>query len=95
MFRDSRGLSSGGRGFLAVVAYSITTFVVWLLYDFTQQYMSAGMLAVSIVLFFAALAVIVVLLAEAHEWAEALWLKRWRRAPLPLRPGRPMDGRSR
>ena len=84
MFRDSRGLSSGGRGFLAVVAYSITTFVVWLLYDFTQQYMSAGMLAVSIVLFFAALAVIVVLLAEAHEWAEALWLKRWRRAPLPL-----------
>ena len=27
--------------------------------------------------------VIVVLLAEAHEWAEALWLKEWRRAPRP------------
>ena len=83
MFRDSRGLSSGGRGFLAVVAYAITTFVVWLLYDFTQQYMSAGMLAVGVVLFVAALGVIVVLLAEAHEWAESLWLKRWRRSPLP------------
>ena len=81
MFRDSRGLSSGGAGFLAVVAYAITTFVVWLLYDFTQQYMSPGMLTVGVVLFIAALGVITVLLAEAHEWAEALWLKRWRRAP--------------
>ena len=83
LFRDSRGLSSGGAGFLAVIAYAITTFVVWLLYDFTQQYLSAGMLAVGVVLFVAALGVITVLLAEAHEWAEALWLKRWRRSPLP------------
>jgi len=83
MLRDSRGLSSGGAGFLALVAYAITTFVVWLIYDFAQQYMSVGMLAVSVVLFIAALGVIVVLLAEAHEWAEALWLKQWRRSPLP------------
>ena len=27
--------------------------------------------------------VIIVVLVEAHEWAEALWLKRWRRSPLP------------
>ncbi len=88
MFRDSAGLSSGGRGFLALVAYAITTFVVWLLYDFSQQYMTPGMLAVGVVLFLAALGVIVVLLAEAHEWAEALWLKQWRRSPLPgPRPG--------
>ena len=91
MLRDSRGLSSGGAGFLALVAYAITTFVVWLLYDFAQQYMSAGMLAVSMVLFIAALGVIVVLLAEAHEWAEALWLKQWRRSPLPRAlPGQPL-----
>jgi exo-beta-1,3-glucanase (GH17 family)/cellulose synthase/poly-beta-1,6-N-acetylglucosamine synthase-like glycosyltransferase len=82
MFRDSRGLSSGGRGFLAVIAYTITTFVVWLLYDFSQQYMTPAMLGVAVVLFLAALGVIVVLLAEAHEWAEALWLKRWRRSPM-------------
>ena len=83
MFRDSAGLSSGGRGFLAMVAYAITTFVVWLLYDFTQQYMTPAMLAVGIALFIAALGVIVVLLAEAHEWAEALWRREWRRAALP------------
>ena len=83
MFRDSAGLSSSGRGFLAIVAYSITTFVVWLLYDFTQQYMTVGMLVVGVALFIAALGVIVVLLAEAHEWAEALWLKQLRRSPLP------------
>jgi exo-beta-1,3-glucanase (GH17 family)/cellulose synthase/poly-beta-1,6-N-acetylglucosamine synthase-like glycosyltransferase len=83
LFRDSNGLSSGGRGFLAVVAYAIATFVVWLLYDFTQQYMTPAMLGVGVALSVAALGVIVVLLAEAHEWAEALWLKRWRRSPLP------------
>lgn len=84
LFRDSSGLSPGGRGFLAVIAYAITTFVVWLLYDFTQQYLTPLMLGVGIMLFLAVLGVIVVLLAEAHEWAEALWLKRWRRSPEPL-----------
>ena len=83
MFRDSAGLSPRGRGFLALVAYAITTFVVWLLYDFTQQYMTPAMLATGVALLIAALGVIVVLLAEAHEWAEALWLKQLRRQPLP------------
>ena len=32
---------------LALIAYAITTFVVWLLYDLTQQYMSLGMLLVA------------------------------------------------
>lgn len=86
LLRDSRGLSAGGRGFLALVAYGITTFVVWLLYDFTQQYMSLGMLLVAGALMFSALGVVTVLLAEAHEWAEAAWRRQWRRQPLP-RPG--------
>ncbi len=83
LFRDSRGLSSGGRGFLALIAYTIATFVVWLLYDFTQQYMTPLMFGVAIALCLAAVGVAVVLLAEAHEWAEALWLKQWRRSPRP------------
>ncbi|MGB5671505.1 MAG: glycosyltransferase [Sedimenticolaceae bacterium] len=83
LFRDSGGLSPSGRGFLAFVAYSIATFVVWLLYDFTEDYMTPATLAVGVALCIAALGVIVVLLAEAHEWAEALWLKQLRRAPLP------------
>jgi exo-beta-1,3-glucanase (GH17 family)/cellulose synthase/poly-beta-1,6-N-acetylglucosamine synthase-like glycosyltransferase len=81
LLRDSQGLSMGGSGFLAAIAYGTTTFVVWLLYDFTQQYMSLGMIAVTITLLLSALAIITLLLAEAHEWAEALWLRQWRRQP--------------
>ena len=83
LFRDSAGLSPSGRGFLALVAYAIATFVVWLLYDFTLDYMTPAMLAVGVALCVAALGVIVVLLAEAHEWAEALWLRQMRRSPTP------------
>jgi exo-beta-1,3-glucanase (GH17 family)/cellulose synthase/poly-beta-1,6-N-acetylglucosamine synthase-like glycosyltransferase len=91
LLRDSRGLSAGGRGFLALVAFGITTFVVWLLYDFAQQYMTAGMLLVSGALLLAALGVVTVLLAEAHEWAEALWMRQWRRRPrLMPRPDVPL-----
>ena len=83
LFRDSNGLSSGGRGFLAVIAYTITTFVVWLLYDYSQRYMSPAMLAVGVMLLISALGVILVLLAEAHEWAEAIWQRRSRRPGMP------------
>lgn len=81
LFRDSAGLKGWGRGFLALVAYSTATFAVWLIYDFTRLYMTFGGLVVAVLLFIAMLGVVVVLLAEAHEWAEALWLKEWRRAP--------------
>jgi exo-beta-1,3-glucanase (GH17 family)/cellulose synthase/poly-beta-1,6-N-acetylglucosamine synthase-like glycosyltransferase len=83
MFRDSGGLKSSGRGFLAVVVFAIATVVVWMVYDYSSQYMTGTAVAVGITLFVAALGVIVVLLAEAHEWAEAMWLKEWRRAPRP------------
>ena len=85
LLRDSRGLSAGGSGFLALVAYGITTFVVWLLYDFTQQYMSLGLLIVTGVLLLSAAAIIVLLLAEAHEWAESLWWRQARRQSPLLR----------
>jgi exo-beta-1,3-glucanase (GH17 family)/cellulose synthase/poly-beta-1,6-N-acetylglucosamine synthase-like glycosyltransferase len=83
LFRDSGTMKTSGRGFLAIVAFSITTFAVWIVYDFSQQYMSPGGLAVGIILFLAALGAIVVILAEAHEWAEALWTRNWRRLPMP------------
>ena len=35
---------------------------------------------VGMVMLVAMLGVILVLLAEAHEWAEALWLRQWRRS---------------
>ncbi|MCU0766781.1 MAG: glycosyltransferase [Gammaproteobacteria bacterium] len=81
LFRDSTGLKSWGRGFLALVAYSTATVAVWLIYDFTRLYMTVGGLVVGVLLLVAMTGVVVVLLAEAHEWAEALWLRDWRRAP--------------
>jgi len=84
LFRDSSGLMPRGRGFLALVAYAITTFAVWVLYDFSQHYLTPGMLAVGGMLFIAALGVGVVLLVEAHEWAEALWSSQSRRCPRPV-----------
>ncbi len=81
LFRDSAGLKSWGRGFLALVAYSTATVAVWLIYEFSRLYMTFGGVIVGILLLIAMIGVAVVLLAEAHEWAEALWLGTWRRAP--------------
>jgi len=78
MFRDSAGLKKRGRGFLTLVAYIITTFAVWMVYEYSRQYLTPATLAVGIMLFIAALGVIVVLLAEAHELAEAAWMHPWR-----------------
>lgn len=83
MFRDSAGLMKRGRGFLALVAYIIPTFAVWMVYEYSQQYLTPATLAVGIMLFIAALGVIVVLLAEAHELAEAAWMHPWRNVRRP------------
>jgi exo-beta-1,3-glucanase (GH17 family)/cellulose synthase/poly-beta-1,6-N-acetylglucosamine synthase-like glycosyltransferase len=83
LFRDSEGLGSSGRGFLALVAYGAATGAVWMFYDYTRQYMTLSAVLVGILLFIGMIGVLVVLFAEAHEWAEALWLRHWRRKPLP------------
>lgn len=81
LFRDSRGLLARGREFLALVAYAIATFAVWLVYDFQRQYLTMSSLVVGIMLLVAASGAILVILAEAHEWAEALWIRKWHRLP--------------
>ncbi len=81
LFRDSRGLLVRGREFLALVAYAIATFAVWLVYEFQRQYLTVSSLVIGLMLLVAAGGAILVILAEAHEWAEALWLKTWKRMP--------------
>ncbi|MCU7829320.1 MAG: glycosyltransferase [Candidatus Thiodiazotropha sp. (ex Myrtea sp. 'scaly one' KF741663)] len=83
LFRDSEGLRSRGRGFLALVAYGAATGAVWIFYDYTRQYMTLSHVVIGIILFVGLAGVIVVLLAEAHEWAESLWMRPWRRQPKP------------
>jgi exo-beta-1,3-glucanase (GH17 family)/cellulose synthase/poly-beta-1,6-N-acetylglucosamine synthase-like glycosyltransferase len=89
LFRDSQGMGSRGRGFLALVAYGSATAAVWIVYSYTRQYMTLETILLGSVLLIAMIGVLVVLFAEAHEWAEALWLKQWRRTtrPLPLADG--------
>lgn len=80
---DSRRLRKRGRSFLAVVAYVAATAAVWIVYDYTQQYLTLANIAVGVLLIFGMIGVIVVLLAEAHEWAESLWLGEHRRLFVP------------
>jgi len=76
---DGRKLATFGRGFLAVVAYATATAVVWVLYEYSQQYMTLTTVMVGLLMFVGTTGVLAVLLAEAHEWAEAQWATSWRR----------------
>ncbi len=78
-FFHSETLRNRGRSFLAIVVYATATLVVWILYDMSQQYLTVTSVLVSAVLLVGMVGVIAVLLAEAHEWAEANWVTGHRR----------------
>ena len=80
---DSQTLGKRGRGFLAVMVFSIASGAVWVVYDYTSQYLTVVTVLVGLVMSCGMIGVIAVLLTEAHEWAEARWIIRWRR---PFRP---------
>jgi exo-beta-1,3-glucanase (GH17 family)/cellulose synthase/poly-beta-1,6-N-acetylglucosamine synthase-like glycosyltransferase len=82
---NSATLRNRGRSFLAVVAYTAATITVWVFYDFTQQYMTVTSVVAGVLLLLGMLGVILVLLAEAHEWAEAHWVTSRRRLGPPMR----------
>jgi exo-beta-1,3-glucanase (GH17 family)/cellulose synthase/poly-beta-1,6-N-acetylglucosamine synthase-like glycosyltransferase len=81
----SRTLRKRGRSFLAVVVYATATLVTWILYDFSQQYLTVGSVLVGAVMLVGMTGVIAVLLAEAHEWAEAHWVTNHGRIFEPVR----------
>jgi exo-beta-1,3-glucanase (GH17 family)/cellulose synthase/poly-beta-1,6-N-acetylglucosamine synthase-like glycosyltransferase len=85
IFGRSRTLQKRGRSFIAVVVYTATTTLVWVFYDYTQQYLTVTNVAVGLLLFVGMAGVLLVLLAETHEWAEAHWVTVRRRAFEPLR----------
>jgi len=82
---NSATLRNRGRSFLAVVVYAAATITVWVFYDFTQQYMTVSSVVAGVLLLLGMLGVILVLLAEAHEWAEAHWVTSRRRLGPPMR----------
>jgi exo-beta-1,3-glucanase (GH17 family)/cellulose synthase/poly-beta-1,6-N-acetylglucosamine synthase-like glycosyltransferase len=82
---DAQKLTHHGRGFLAIIAYALATAAVWIIYDYAQQYLSLSAIVVGILMLIGMIGVIVVVLVEAHEWAEALWVKERRRQFIPGR----------
>ncbi|TNF38203.1 MAG: glycosyltransferase, partial [Gammaproteobacteria bacterium] len=83
---DAMSLTFHGRGFLAAIAFFSATAVVWIVYNYTQQYFTLSSIIVGILMLFGMLGVVIVLLIEAHEWAETVWVKERRRPfkPLPV-----------
>ena len=84
LYFNSHSLRNRGRSFLAVVVFTAATITVWVFYDFTQQYMTVPSVVSGVLLLLGMLGVILVLLAEAHEWAEAHWVTSRRRLGVPL-----------
>jgi exo-beta-1,3-glucanase (GH17 family)/cellulose synthase/poly-beta-1,6-N-acetylglucosamine synthase-like glycosyltransferase len=84
---DSKTLTGHGRSFLAVIAYAAATAAVWIVHEYTHQYLTLSTIIIGLLMLIGMIGVIGVLLIEAHEWAEALWVKEHRRLFKP----RPMD----
>src|ERR1700733_15185544 len=84
LYLNSDTLRNRGRSFLALVVYTAATIAVWVFYDFTQQYMTVSSVVSGVLLLLGMLGVILVLLAEAHEWAEAHWVTYRRRLGAPV-----------
>jgi exo-beta-1,3-glucanase (GH17 family)/cellulose synthase/poly-beta-1,6-N-acetylglucosamine synthase-like glycosyltransferase len=72
-YMHSGSLRTRGRTLIAIVVYSAATITVWVVYDYTQQYLTPTSLVVGSLLILGMLGVVAVLFAEAHEWAEAHW----------------------
>ena len=83
---DRRALRRGGRSFLAIVAFAAATTAVWVVNDYSRQYLSPYILLVGLLLFLGMIGLMLMLLAEAHEWAEAHWARYRTRLFIPQEP---------
>ena len=80
---DSKHLGTHGRSFLAIIAYAVATAVVWVAYDYSNQYLTPLSIVVGVLMVLGMIGVFLVLLTEAHEWAELRWSKFRRREFVP------------
>lgn len=82
---NSKTLRTKGHGLLSLVAFATATVLVWIIYDYSQQYLTLMSTLVGLLLTVGMLGVITILLTEAHEWAEAHWYTVRRRELRPVR----------
>ncbi|WP_434591869.1 glycosyltransferase [Pseudomonas sp. R4-83] len=81
---DGSALRQRGRTFLTFIAFLCGSVLVYIGYDYSQQYSTWFSLTVGFLLALGALGVFIVLLTEAHELAEAVWTHKRRREFLPV-----------
>lgn len=76
---DSASLRDSGRTFLIFNAFVISSLIIYVIYDFTLQYHTWASVAISVFLLLGITGVFLIVLAESHEWAEAMWYRSRRR----------------
>ncbi|MHA6196879.1 glycosyltransferase [Pseudomonas wadenswilerensis] len=81
---DGSALRQRGRTFLTFITFLCGSVLVWIGYDYSQQYSTWFSLTVGFLLALGALGVFIVLLTEAHELAETVWTHKRRREFLPV-----------
>lgn len=81
---DGSALRQRGRAFLTFIAFLCGSVLVWIAYDYSQQYSTWFSLTMGALLALGVAGVLVVLLTEAHELAEAVWTRRRRRPFHPV-----------
>jgi exo-beta-1,3-glucanase (GH17 family)/cellulose synthase/poly-beta-1,6-N-acetylglucosamine synthase-like glycosyltransferase len=81
---DGSALRQRGRTFLTFTAFLCGSVLVWIGYDYSQQYSTWFSLTVGFLLALGAMGVFIVLLTEANELAEAVWTHKRRREFLPV-----------
>lgn len=81
---DSSSLRQRGRIFLTIVVFTCASTVVWIGYDYTQQYSTWFNIIIGTLLGFGVLGIAIVILTESHELVEAVWSRHRRRPFLPV-----------
>ena len=76
---DSKTLRGHGRSFLAIVSYLAATTIVWIIYEYSSLYQTIGTIIIGLLMLVGMIGIFLVIMAEAHEWAEALWINERRR----------------
>jgi exo-beta-1,3-glucanase (GH17 family)/cellulose synthase/poly-beta-1,6-N-acetylglucosamine synthase-like glycosyltransferase len=84
MLIDGSSLRQRGRTFLTFVAFAGGSALVWIGYDYSQQYSTWFSTLVGLLLGVGAIGVFIVLLTEAHELAETVWTQKRRRPFEPV-----------
>ena len=78
--RVSATLTPSGKTVLSLITYGLLGLIIFLLSDYVTLYMTYSSILTGVVLLGMMLGICLLILSEAHEWAEAHWFSHRRRA---------------